>query len=341
MPRPWRMRFAGAKYHITVRGNGRQTIFLDEADYERFLAQLDAARAEDQVVVYAYVLMPNHYHLLIETPLGNVQRFMQRLNTAYSMYFRYKHRRPGHCLQGRYGAKLVSGDEYLLRLTRYLHLNPVKTKALEPAPMAVRMKALEAYRWSSYRGYAGVGKPEERIAYRWLALMGRRTERGNRAAYRRYAEAMVRKPEPDEGLKEWLDAHRYAVGDQRFRDEIDERLYAARMSQVQTGDIQWPERTGVEIERVLKAVAEDEGIEVERLCRHGRTAGKGKVLAVELCCRLTGRSQREVARRLGYGSEGAVSKQRGLWRRLSGEDPRLARRLQRLERLFANSSFQV
>jgi len=70
------------------------------------------------------VLMPNHYHLLVETPLGNVPRFMQRLNTAYSMYFRLQHRRPGHCFQGRYGAKLVRGEDYLLRLTRYIHLNP-------------------------------------------------------------------------------------------------------------------------------------------------------------------------------------------------------------------------
>jgi len=185
------MRFAGAKYHLTVRGNARQKVFLTDADYERFLAQLDAALAADGVIVYAYVLMPNHYHLLVETPLGNVQRFMQRLNTAYGMYFRFKHGRPGHCFQGRYGAKVVSGDEYLVRLTRYVHLNPVKVKALEQASASERVARLNRYPWSSYRGYAGLVEAEARVDYRWLGLMGRRTRRGAQAAYRAYVEQMA------------------------------------------------------------------------------------------------------------------------------------------------------
>lgn len=121
MPRPWRIRYAGAKYHATSRGNGRQEIFLEPDDYARFLIQLESALEKDQVILYAYCLMPNHYHLFLETPLGNIQKFMQRLNTAYSMYFRYKHQRPGHCLQGRYGAKLVGGDEYVANLTSVIH----------------------------------------------------------------------------------------------------------------------------------------------------------------------------------------------------------------------------
>ena len=101
MPRPWRIRYSGAKYHVTVRGNGRQQVFFKDDDYLRFLEQLEAALAQDEVILYSYALLPNHFHLFIETPLGNIQRFMQRLNTAYSMYFRYKHSRPGHCFQGR------------------------------------------------------------------------------------------------------------------------------------------------------------------------------------------------------------------------------------------------
>jgi len=85
MARPWRVRYAGAKYHVTVRGNGRQAIFLGADDRQRFLTQLASALEEDQVILYACVLMVNHYHLFVETPVGNIQRFMQRLNTAYSM----------------------------------------------------------------------------------------------------------------------------------------------------------------------------------------------------------------------------------------------------------------
>ncbi len=84
MPRPWRIRYAGAKYHLTQRGNGAQGVFLCDEDYERFIEQLDYCLEKSEVVLYAYCLMPNHYHLFVETPMGNVQRFMQTLNTAYA-----------------------------------------------------------------------------------------------------------------------------------------------------------------------------------------------------------------------------------------------------------------
>ena len=97
MARPWRIRFPGAKYHVTSRGNGRARIFLCTGDYVRFLDQLAAALEADQVILYAFCLMPNHIHLEVATPRGNLPRFMQRLTTAYGMYFRYKKSRPGHC----------------------------------------------------------------------------------------------------------------------------------------------------------------------------------------------------------------------------------------------------
>ena len=136
---------------MTSRGNGRAQIFLCEADYLRFLDQLMAALEADGVILYAYALLANHIHLHVETPRGNLPRFMQRLTTAYSMYFRYKKSRPGHCFQGRYGAKLVEGDDYLLRLTRYIHLNPVKTAAMARLSPEERRGYLETYPWSSYR----------------------------------------------------------------------------------------------------------------------------------------------------------------------------------------------
>ena len=163
MSRPWRVNYAGAKYHITSRGNGRDRVFVQAEDYERFMEQLESALKQDEVVLYAYALMPNHYHLLIETPLGNLQRFMQRLNTAYSMYFRYKRKRPGHCFQGRYGARLVEGDDYLVRLTRYIHLNPVKTAKYKNVSMAEKRACINGYKWSSYRGYAGLMEEEEMV----------------------------------------------------------------------------------------------------------------------------------------------------------------------------------
>jgi len=218
MPRPWRIRYSGAKYHVTSRGNGRARIFLCKDDYLRFVDQLAAALEADEVVLHAYCLMPNHYHLQVQTPLGNLPRFMQRLNTAYSMYFRYKKSRPGHCFQGRYKAKLVEGDEYLLRLGSYIHLNPVRTRQASQLDEKLRLEALRSYRWSSYRSYAGLAEPEDMVDYRWLGLMQRRTERGNRNAYARYVESFI--GQIDEVLEAADRAGQYAIGDEKFREKM-------------------------------------------------------------------------------------------------------------------------
>ena len=308
MPRPWRLRYADAKYHLTVRGNGRATVFHRPEDYVRFLEQLDAALEADEVILYAYVLMPNHYHLFVETPKGNVQRFMQRLNTAYSMYHRYKHRRPGHCFQGRYGAKLVAGDAYVLGLTRYIHLNPVKGKSLKAVCAERKRAMLKDFLYSSYRGYAGLGKPETRIDYRWLRLMGRGTAKGNRESYAQFVETMLR--EDDETFLEEAGKSRYAIGDERFREETEGELASKRMERIVSGDIVWPEQREPELATVARVVVDVLEVSLADVRFHGHRLGDLKCLAVEWCCRLSGASQRSVAQYLGYGNECAVGKAR-------------------------------
>ena len=329
MPRPWRIRFAGAKYHVTSRGNGREAVFWNRKDEERFLEQLDEALKEDQVVLYAYVLMPNHYHLLVETPLGNIQRFMQRLNTAYGMYFRYKHSRPGHCFQGRYGATLVEGDDYIIRLTRYIHLNPVKVERLKTKSRQEKLEHLNGYEGSSYRGYAGLISPEARIDYRWLALMAGLTRRGRSSEYRHYIEGMI--DGEDKELAQAKEASRYAIGDEKFREMAREELRSKEIEMALTGDVVWPEDEMASIEMVENAVKESFRVTGEDLRCHGRRAGLAKAVAVELCCRLTGRSQREVARYFGYRSESAAGKQRRLVQAQLAEDKKLAGRIARIE----------
>ena len=291
---------------------------------------MDEAREKDQVILYAYVLMPNHFHLFVETPLGNIQRFMQRLSTAYGMYHRFKHRRPGHCFQGRYGAKVVRGDESILRLTRYIHLNPVKIEAAKQWTAAEKMRRLNAYGWSSYPGYAGLAKPEERIDYRWLELMDRGTDRGRRQAYRRYVEGMA--VEEDEAFLRTLGRSGYAIGDERFVKETAEELKARQIERAVTGDIAWPEDRMLEPEEVEASVVEALGIRSEDLRFHGRRLGALKGVAVDLCCVYTGRSQREVARYFGYGSESAVGKMRRLVAARLAADRGLSRQVARLRK---------
>jgi len=335
MPRPWRIRFAGARYHVTVRGNGRQVVFHWPEDYDRFLAQLTSSLELDQVVLYAYALLKNHAHLLVETPRGNISRFMQRINTAYGMYHRYKRNHPGHCFQGRYGAKLVGGDEYTLRVTRYIHLNPVKTRHWQSVPAEERLKHLNAYRWSSYHGYVSARDEEEIVDYRWLALMGRRRMAERRQAYRAYVESLAEGE--DLTLREAMGASRYAIGEREFREEVEEELREVRLNKGVYGDIIWPEGRQYEMAQVAECVAAEFGVDPAELHTHGRRGGVAKKVALELCCRLCGRSQREVGAYFGYTGNGAVGKQRARIREMTNADEALSQCLLRLQKQLTNT----
>ena len=302
MPRLLRRAFAGAKYHITVRGNRRQRLFLHNGDRERFLVQLEESLEQYGVVLYAYVLMSNHYHLLIETPGGNVSRFMQRLNTAYGMYFRNRHRRPGHTQQGRFGGKLVEGESYLLGITRYIHLNPVKVGGMEKAPKGERLKCLRRYRWSSYRGYVQGKAEEEMVDHRWRAMMGGRIGT-QRKRYRAFVESKLL--EDDAMLLAAFRASRYAVGDEEFVARVEDEVRREREGHGwRRPDVVWPSEQAVSMERIKEVTAKVFGCSVADLGRHGHVAGKAKRAAVGLACRLTGLTHREVG--AGFGITAAA-----------------------------------
>ena len=158
MPRPPRIDFPDAVYHVTSRGNGRADILRTDDDRQRFLGQLAHHLQMTGVVLYAYVLMDNHFHGMVRTPRTNISAFMQRLLTAYALYARYKHRRPGHLFQGRFKAKLVEDDVYVRAVTRYIHLNPVKIAACRRLNGRQRRERLKAYPWSSYAGYVAASR---------------------------------------------------------------------------------------------------------------------------------------------------------------------------------------
>lgn len=151
MARPLRIEYPDAFYHITSRGNEQQDIFKSDTERERFLSYLQSATERYGAVIHVYCLMSNHYHLLLETPLGNLSQIMRHINGAYTTYFNTKRQRFGHLFQGRYKAILIEADEYAGELSRYIHLNPVR---------AGIAKRPEAYRWSSYQYYNGKKPPK-------------------------------------------------------------------------------------------------------------------------------------------------------------------------------------
>jgi REP element-mobilizing transposase RayT len=131
MARPLRIEYPGAVYHITSRGNAYQDVFLDDADRERFLEVLKQTVDRFNWLCHAYCLMMNHYHLLIETVDPTLSRGMRQLNGVYTQAFNRRHERVGHLFQGRYKAILVEKETYLLELSRYIVLNPVRAKMVK------------------------------------------------------------------------------------------------------------------------------------------------------------------------------------------------------------------
>ena len=181
MARSLRIEYPGAWYHVTSRGNERAGIFRDDKDRRRFLEALEESIDIFTVEVHCYILMSNHFHFLLRTREANLGRFMQRFNTAYTAYFNLRHHRAGHLYQGRYKAILVDADEYLLELSRYLHLNPVRLKKYKETSLHDKGKILEAYAWSSLPGYIGLRERDTFVTYSSvLGYMGGDTKEGQK-----------------------------------------------------------------------------------------------------------------------------------------------------------------
>ena len=154
MARPLRIEFPGALYHVTSRGDGRDDIYFEDQDRELWLNVLDLVCGRYNWIIHAYCQMGNHYHLLIETPDGNLARGMRQLNGVYTQRFNQAHNRVGHVFQGRYKAIIVQKDAYLLELSRYIVLNPVRAHMVRTA---------RDWAWCNYRATAGMAS-----APKWL-----------------------------------------------------------------------------------------------------------------------------------------------------------------------------
>jgi putative transposase len=136
-----------------ARGDRRKEIFRD--DRWKFLGYLAEGAERYRVKVDCYVLMENHFHLVVMTPEGNLSQWMHQLKTAYTVYFNRRHQVVGHLFQGRFKSTVIEAEKYLLEVSRYLHLNPVRGVVLGQGTATERRKRLREHRWSSYRGYAG------------------------------------------------------------------------------------------------------------------------------------------------------------------------------------------
>jgi putative transposase len=210
MARPLRVEYAGALHHVTSRGNEQRKIFHSNRDREKFLEYLGQAVKRFGWLVSAWVLMTNHFHLVVETPEPNLSRGMQWLNGTYAAWFNKRHRRSGHLFQGRFHSVLVEKQSYFAEVIRYVVLNPVRANMVQRP---------EDYRWSSYRATAGLEKaPAWFDVDHVLAVFGDGVDRV--AEYRLFVEMKIHSEERlwDEvtnviylGREEWIHKMRATV----------------------------------------------------------------------------------------------------------------------------------
>ena len=213
MARPLRIEYPGAVYHVTSRGNAREDIFRDATDRQRFLDTLGDTVDRFGWLCHAYCLMGNHYHLLVETPEGDLSRGMRQLNGVYTQGFNRRHQRVGHVFQGRYTAILVERQSHLLALARYVVLNPVR---------AGLVRAAGDYAWSSYRATLGRVPPPAFLAHDWLLQQFGADPEAAQAAYRRFVGEGRGAPSPWQALK-----GQAVLGSQAFVDGLAPLLAGA------------------------------------------------------------------------------------------------------------------
>ena len=231
MARPLRIEFPGAIDHVTARGNAREAVFHDDADRELFLDALGEVVTRFGWLCHAYCLMDNHYHLLIETPQGNLSPGMRQLNGVYTQRFNRRHARVGHVFQGRFKAILVERESYLLELARYIVLNPVRAKVV---------KNPDRYPWSSYPATVGAVASPACLSTDWLLGQFAKTRP---VAQRRYAEFVAQGknlPSPWPELKGQV-----LLGSEAFVDKMRPLLEGKRELKEIPRAQRWAHRPGL------------------------------------------------------------------------------------------------
>lgn len=288
MARPLRIEYPGAFYHITSRGNARQDIFKGDSERIKFLSYLESATKRYGAVIHVYCLMGNHYHILLETPLGNLSQIMHHINGAYTTYFNIKRQSSGHLFQGRYKAIVIDANEYAAELSRYIHLNAIRAGIVDSP---------EQYRWSSYRCYVG----KEKIP-KWLKLnfiLGYFDKRKSIAKkkYHKFVNVLVDK-EYDSPLTGTV-ASTILGGSDFVKDLKDKYLTSKKR-----------DRNLPALRELSKASTTEIIKEVNSI--FAKDPSLAKKIAIYLCHKHSGRTLKEIGAHFGIGESGVSQTSRRL-----------------------------
>jgi putative transposase len=341
MARQLRVEFPGAIYHVSVRmvgdaaagGTGwppDKCLFRDDKDRERFIDALGERVQQYNIRLYLFVCMTNHLHLVFEAPEANCSKFMQSLTTAYTVYYNKRHRRHGHLVDGRYKAKLVDENDYLLELSRYVHLNPEHVGTQKRKPIEDRIRHLRGYKWSTYPSYIRKGKGYDFVEYGpILSQMSGRKQSEWPKLYREYVETGLADNGDDFQVAMKLSPR--SIGSDDFRAWIDDFYQKQVEGHARPEDVSFRHITEpLGADEVLSVLAEAFGVEPDAFRRRRRNSPLRGVAARYLI-RYAAQSQRDVADYLNAGSGSAISKQlSGLADKLT-DDRKLRRLLKQLD----------
>ena len=294
MPRPQRIAYDHALYHVMNRGRARHTVFYDASYYQAFLDTLAEVHTRFQGMIHAYCLMGNHYHVLLETPKANLSRIMRHLNGVYTQRHNRLKRTDGPLFRGRYKAILVEQDAYLLQVSRYIHRNPIDGKR----PL---VKHLADYPWSSFPAYIGHVKPPA-----WLYRDTTYALLGHKQRYHAYLRYVLEGVD-DETTHYYQRGNRAAImGDQAFKawvyDELLPDLEAEEKGQVI--------RPSITMAAIITGVAHAYRTTPDRLTTVIKGPQKGneaRKLAMYLCQELADVQLKDIAEYFQLGHVGSVS----------------------------------
>jgi len=261
MPRKPRIEFSGAFYHVIVRGNQKQIVFKNAADFQKYLLTLTVYKNRTGCRIYAYVLMNNHLHLLVETQDVPLSKVMQGVNQTYTMYFNRRYRTVGHLFQGRYKAILCDRDAYLIGLVKYIHRNPLRARIAE---------RIDAYPWSSHQAYTGKNNPLSLVDTDQVLRMFSENRTRARTKYR---EFMAEKDGYERNEV-------YAIIDQRIKGDDQ---FVDRVLEQHDSEAKMTRQKKIPLEDIAKAVEDRYGVSLNDLRSASRTqtlARARKVLSV-------------------------------------------------------------
>ncbi|MDF1552545.1 MAG: helix-turn-helix domain-containing protein [Deferrisomatales bacterium] len=280
MARPLRVEFPGALYLVTARALARHKLYRDAAEAEDFVGRLPALQEGFGVRCHGYCLLPNHYHLLLETPRANLSRALHRLNAGYTATTNARRRRKGPLLQSRYRALVIDEQPWLLRLSVHLHLNPLRRK------LATRP---EQYPWSSAGAFLAPDAPPP-----WLATSRVLGLAGGQEAYRSLLAEAVEMPPKAPWSQVWRQT---VLGGDRLRQRV--LALVAERDPREIPGFSSPRSGGLSLDAVVGAVAEYTGVAAENVYRGKFQRVLARKLALYLARRFTGLTLREIGAAFG------------------------------------------